>query len=86
LVFYVSLAAFSFGIFAVFYQSIQNDSEVGSQPKYLDIIGKVPGLAFRPRAENANDYIGILTFKTSNAEDVQRKVDEIDELLRGNLR
>lgn len=64
---------------AVFYQTINND-----KPKYLEIIGTSPGLAFRPRAEN-DDVIGVLKFKTNDSGDVQKKVDDVDELLKGKI-
>ena len=50
-------------------------------PKYTDIMS-IPGMTFRPRAEN-DEYLGILKFKINNTEDVQNKIDDVVSLFQG---
>lgn len=79
LVFYICLAVFFAFLLYVFFFTLDDH-----RPKYTDIVGKNPGLGYRPVAEN-NATSDILRYNRSDEKTVARIMKDIDDLLIGEI-
>lgn len=78
IIFYIALAAFFMGIFAIFYSTL-----LDGRPKYElkeSIIGTNPGLGFRPMPPESNVESTLIWYEKDNSD---YWVDEIEHFLKG---
>lgn len=81
LIFYLALAGFCLALFAVFWQTIEND-----KPKYTDIIGTIPGISIFPRPKDVGKMGSLdllLELDSNDSAEFAEKRGEIEKLLKG---
>lgn len=82
-IFYALLAGFFAAIFAVFYQTLDEN-----KPKWRlneGLIGSNPGLGFRPMPPESNVESTLVWFEASNDKNTEYWVNTLDDFLKSKL-
>jgi Sodium / potassium ATPase beta chain len=82
-IFYAALAGFFAAIFAVFYQTLDEN-----KPKWLldnGLIGNNPGLGFRPMPPESNVESTLVWFEAANDKNTEYWTTALDEFLQSKI-
>lgn len=82
-IFYAALAGFFAAIFAVFYQTLDNQ-----KPKWMldnGLIGNNPGLGFRPMPPESNVESTLVWFEAANEGNTEYWIGAVNEFLQSNF-
>lgn len=82
-IFYAALAGFFAAIFAVFYQTLDDQ-----KPKWMldnGLIGSNPGLGFRPMPEDSNVESTLIWFEASNERNTKYWIEALNDFTKSKF-